>query len=134
MKDLTKYFIDLSKLSEEQIKEVGKVLYVNNEKQFPAHINSMANGKYTHGYDFLCKNKEGYWDFFGLPYSETELTYHEFILLFEDGEVEILPDLITQLQADKEEMLEMLERIVKENTSWYDTNAEIESLIQKHKQ
>lgn len=48
--------------------------------------------------------------------------------------LEITNPNISQLQADKAELLEALERVVKENTSWYDTNVEIESLIQKMKQ
>lgn len=37
-----------------------------------------------------------------------------------------------QLQAEKEELLEALERILKENASWYDMYIEIKSLIKKH--
>ena len=41
---------------------------------------------------------------------------------------------IQKMEADKAELLESLETILKENMSWYDLHTGIKYLIQKHKQ
>jgi len=59
--------------------------------------------------------------------------YEEGILLTGNQAKAILEH-ASQLQADKAELLEALEIILKENMSWYDLHTEIKSLIQKMKQ
>lgn len=79
MKDLTKYYIDLGKCSEEQQKHIIPLLPKPEVKQ-----------QYTIGGDFKYLHYDGdfgWWvdkEFFITE--KTELTYPEFIKLFEGGE------------------------------------------------
>jgi|SRR5690606_33067187 len=72
MKDLTKVFIDLSKLSEEQIKKIENIIKYEIEEieHYPLLI-------------YLCDvwNQRTY-----NPTRRTEISYPEFIKLFEGGE------------------------------------------------
>lgn len=76
MKDLTKYYIDLSKCTEEEKKHIFSLL---------------PEPKYSNQYtiDFGSTYKlsffDGIWWVFNRTYNRTELTYPEFIKLF-DGE------------------------------------------------
>ncbi len=81
MKDLTKYFIDLSKLSEEQQKRIISMLPVS---EFDSDYQISVKYHFLH---FLYINK-WYVGRLGEILDKTELTYHEFIKLFkgEEGE------------------------------------------------
>ena len=85
MKDLTKIYIDLSKLSEEQVRILTQMTdgYVSEISEFPLLFWDEKEWNQT---------KKG--DIFNIK-GKTELTYSEFIKLFEGGEevrTELLPD------------------------------------------
>lgn len=94
MKDLTKYFIDLSKLSEEQRKSLPRILREAGELICDMTENMLNSGGLI--------DEDGDGDFVLLAKSEnkwtgylksgcigrTEVTYPEFIKLFEGGEEE----------------------------------------------
>ena len=78
MKDLTKIYIDLSKCTEEQRKHIISLL---PKTDYKIDMQILKNYKYLH----LC---EIGWFVDSKPFNKTELTYPEFIKLFEgvDGE------------------------------------------------
>lgn len=86
MKDLTKYFIDLSKLSEERVKEIRLLIFGSGEQS--THLVS----GYTDG---IVRTKLHYheskiWTVAASDCNleKTELLYPEFIKLFDGGEGE----------------------------------------------
>jgi hypothetical protein len=81
MKDLTKYYIDLSKLSEKHKSRIVKILNTT-ENQILWHIDDAV--------DFLIhyRNRWCTTDEKGDLIGKTELTYPEFIKLLEGGEGE----------------------------------------------
>lgn len=87
MKDLTKIFIDLSKCSEEQQKHIFSLL---PEPEKPDYYEVYNNYKYL---QFIPASKFGNdrWMVDKQAFNKTELTYPEFIKLFEGGEGEKKP-------------------------------------------
>lgn len=83
-----KYFIDLSKLSEEQIKALPQVFENSGDKVLPETLSDLISGKITDGFKFLFYSPSG-WNQNDYPLKgRTELTYPKFIKLFEGGEGE----------------------------------------------
>lgn len=79
MKDLTKYFIDLSKCSEEQRKHIISLL---PEKEFDNQY------QISRHHFHLSFDEDDQWWVYNSTIGKTELTYPEFIKLFEGGEGE----------------------------------------------
>lgn len=128
MKDLTKYFIDLSKLSGDKLKSLVPILENAGYHVYFEDRIFLKHGKYHKPYFHLLNNKSWMSSLFLVM--KTELTYPEFIKLFEGGEGELcvkveekfkVIDLpkpymtpikshpTAQVQADKAELLEALE-------------------------
>lgn len=85
MKDLTKYFIDLSKCSEEQRKSLPQILEKAGEEIYSTEKQWLENGEFDEPHLYLCDTR--IWITSYVP-NLTELTYPEFIKLFEGGEGE----------------------------------------------
>lgn len=90
---LEDFYIDLSKCSEEQRNHIAKILSDNNQPCYQGLLNCLNNGDYNKTFYLLSFFKRrDLWDFAheGLESTEnkTELTYPEFIKLFEGGEGE----------------------------------------------
>ena len=63
-KDKTKIYLDLYKLSEEEIKSVAKILINNNERCYQGLINCLSNGDYNKTFYLLSFFKRSnLWDF-----------------------------------------------------------------------
>ena len=83
-----KYFIDLSKLSKEQIKALPKKFEKAGHKILSETLSDLISGKITDGFKFLFYSPSG-WNQNDYPLNgRTEITYPEFIKLFEGGEEE----------------------------------------------
>ena len=83
-----KYFIDLSKLSDEQIKALPQKFENAGHKILSETLSDLISGKITDGFKFLFYSPSG-WNQNDYPLNgRTELTYPEFIKLFEGGEEE----------------------------------------------
>ena len=79
-------FLDLSKCTEEEIKETYKKIKNSNQNIHTQTKRDLINGIVTHCYWFLFFDGNA-WNQNGTPLSgRTELTYPEFIKLFEGGE------------------------------------------------
>ena len=86
MKDLTKIYLDLSKCSDEEIKETYKKIKNSGQNIHTQTKRDLINGIVTHCYWFLFFDGNA-WNQNETPLSgRTELTYPEFIKLFEGGE------------------------------------------------
>lgn len=87
MKDLTKYFINLSKLSEEQRKEIAKLILIKSGLSMSDYLD-LLHGKIDepNGFYLLEYAREQWHLSFDVLKHKTELTYPEFIKLFEGGE------------------------------------------------
>lgn len=77
MKDLTKVFIDLSKCSEDEQKHIFSLLPEAEDSGQYIDVSHLT---------FLQMDSDGRWETWELPHDKTELTYPEFIRLFEGGE------------------------------------------------
>ena len=105
MKDLSKVFIDLSKLSEEQIKSLSQVFENAGDKVLPETISDLISGKITDGFKFLFYSPSG-WNQNDYPLNgRTELTYPEFIKLFEGGESDGWIKIENETDLPKEDIL-----------------------------
>lgn len=82
-------YIDLRKLSEEQIKEIGRVLIEDGCQVWEESLNDLKSGYLDSLYPFLSFNKkDNEWMNYSDEDGKTELTYPDFIKLFEGGEGE----------------------------------------------
>lgn len=88
MKDLTIYFIDLSKLNKEERKSLPQILDKAGENIHEQTLDNLLNDRYDDEYIYLAQFFNGEWVRFNDKLSRTELTYPEFIKLFEGGEGE----------------------------------------------
>lgn len=94
-----KYFIDLSKLSEEQRKSLPQIFEKAGHKILSETLSDLISGKITDGFKFLFYSPSG-WNQNDYPLNgRTELTYPEFIKLFEGVEEE------TQVSFSMDEMI-----------------------------
>ena len=96
MKDLTKIYIDLSKLSEEQIKGLAFVMQ-RTKKLHDKAFDFMSKGETFDRFICLAQTDSKEWTLWNLTavFDKTEISYPEFIKLFEGGEevrTELLPD------------------------------------------
>lgn len=83
-------YLDLSKCSESEIKKIHFILRNKDENIHTATARDLINGMATHCYWFLFFDGNA-WNQNEIPLSgRTELTYPEFIKLFEGGEEEKL--------------------------------------------
>lgn len=81
-------FIDLSKLSKKQIKSLPQIFENAGHKILSETLSDLISGKITDGFKFLFYSPSG-WNQNDYPLNgRTELTYPEFIKLFEGGEGE----------------------------------------------
>ena len=79
MKDFSKYYIDLSKCTEEQRKSFPQILVKNRQKYTPGFNDNLSDSDIVHFH-----NTWKTWALsVGIPDDKTELTYPEFIKLFE---------------------------------------------------
>ena len=109
-----KYFIDLSKCSKEQIKALPQKFEKAGHKILSETLSDLISGKITDGFKFLFYSPGG-WNQNDYPLNgRTEITYPEFIKLFEDGEKGK-----TQLSFETEYHLEEFRRIQSE---YFDEN------------
>lgn len=84
--DKSKIYLDLSKCTEEEIKETYKKIKNSNQNIHTLTKRDLINGIVTHCYWFLFFDGNA-WNQNETPLSSrTELTYPEFIKLFEGGE------------------------------------------------
>ena len=94
-------YINLKKLSEEQIKALPQVIENSGDKVLPETLSDLIRGKITDGFKFLFYSPSG-WNQNDYPLNgRTELTYPEFIKLFEGGEGEVL-----QVENDYQDLKE----------------------------
>ena len=81
-------FIDLSKLSKKKIKALPQIFENAGDKALHETLSDLISGKITDGFKFLFYSPSG-WNQNDYPLNgRTEITYPEFIKLFEDGEDE----------------------------------------------
>ena len=86
MNEKEKYFIDLSKSSEEQIKALPQKFENAGHNILSETLSDLISGKITDGFKFLFYSPSG-WNQNDYPLNgRTELTYPEFIKLLEGGE------------------------------------------------
>lgn len=84
--DKSKILLDLSKCTEEQIKSLPQIFENSGDKLLPETLSDLISGKITDGFKFLFYSPSG-WNQNDYPLNgRTELTYPEFIKLFEGGE------------------------------------------------
>ena len=90
--DKTKYFIDLSKLSEEQRKSLPQIFENAGQEIYFLAKPTLLSGKLDTYYPYLFFSlpSSNIWVFSHNKPDRTELTYPEFIKLFEGGEEETL--------------------------------------------
>lgn len=128
-------YLDLSKLSEEEINSLGledlDFLEFSDVELFRLQNPEYMILSFNHG-----KINISHKDWFLLK-DKTEITYPEFIKLFKGGD----NDPTAQLQADNEELLEALEKAQNELFQFKEAFGQgsalipkIEFLIKKHKQ
>ena len=79
-------FINLSKLSEEQIKALPQMFENSGDRVLPETLSDLISGKITDGFKFLFYSPSGWNQNDYVLNGRTELTYPEFIKLFEGGE------------------------------------------------
>lgn len=83
-------YLNLGKLSEEEIKDVGKVIFRNLDDICEETIDDLVDGIVTQNYKYLFFDNDKSWNQNETPLSgRTEITYPEFIKIFEGGEGEI---------------------------------------------
>ena len=84
--DKSKIYLDLSKCTEEEIKEIYKKIKNSDQNIHTPTKRDLINGIVTHCYWFLFFDGNA-WNQNETPLSgKTEITYPEFIKLFEGGE------------------------------------------------
>lgn len=88
MNEREKYFIDLSKLSEEQRKSLPQILDNAGENIYEETLDDLLNDRFDEEYIYLAQFFDGEWLRFKDNLNRTELTYPDFIKLFEGGEGE----------------------------------------------
>lgn len=96
-----KYFIDLSKCSEREIKELALVM-MRTKKLHEKAFNYMSKGKTFDHFICLAQTDSKEWTLWNINalFNKTELTYPEFIKLFEGGEGEKTYSIITDRAID----------------------------------
>ena len=119
MNEKEKYFIDLSKLGEEQQKHIFSLL--------PERKKTVQYWFDKHNILLYFDNVDGLWWVNGdiAPFDKTELTYPDFIKLFEGGEEEN-----TEISFETEYRLEEFRKIQSE---YFDENGECYSDIRLSK-
>lgn len=148
--DKSKFYLNLTMCTEEErkslpqiIKKANEYIYEMSEKMLNSGLLIDEDG--DDSYILLSKSLENEW----IAYlksgcdDKTELTYPEFIKLFEGGEsIKSDQTQLEKLEADKAELLEALEIFIEQNTPTFTSHdyefpehvMKAKSLIQKHKQ
>ena len=115
--DKTKIFLDLSNCTEGEIKETYKKIKNSDQNIHTQTERDLINGIVTHCYWFLFFDGNA-WNQNETPLSgKTELTYPEFIQLFEGGEGETDP--YSELLKNADILLNMFTELDSETmTKW----------------
>lgn len=127
-------YLDLSKLNSDQIKDIPRILKDAGERIYGNESDVFKDG--TYGIHHPHLQRWGATDIWGADYNseKKEISFEQFKDMLPKKPKKPCELKIEKLQADKAELLEALEIILKENMSWYDLHTEVKSLIQKMKQ
>lgn len=106
MKDLTKYYLNLEKCSEDEIKSLPQILENAGEKIHDEALNYLSEGMNGKTFNCLAITDFDIWTLWNenaiICLNHTELTYPEFIKLFEGGEETEVQKLKKQIDLYKE--------------------------------